>query len=702
MRLSPTRQVAQVDDYFGTQVADPYRWLEGPASDPEISKWVHDQAGEARAYLDALPGRVAIRKRIAELASLPTETAPRGAGDRWFRFSNDGTTEQAVYRVAEARTEPDGLSCAGGALTDRVLIDPNPLVEHSTTSVASAIPSPDGRFVAFTYSDAGSDWQSWRVRDVDSGEDHSDEVRWAKFTEVAWLPDSTGFFYGGFPAPDVTEENALRATNTGHQLRLHLLGTPHSADRVVLELPDEPELLFVPHISDDDRWLVVVVERGSDPTNQLWIARLPNDGDLSEGSDVLRPHPLIATHDASWQPVGAVAGKLILLTDKDAPRGRLVSLDLSTGQVVDLVAQRASSLIGAYSAGGRYVLHWLRDAHSAVTVHDIDGVQLAEIPLPGLGSVLEVQSRKDSPLLHLTYTSFTVPRLVLRHDLNSGRSTSVFGTPNMGFDDIVTEQIQYQSKDGTTVPMFLAHRCDVDPASGPHPTLLYGYGGFRVPVLPQFNVARASFLSAGGVLAVPSLRGGGEYGTDWHDGGRLANKQNVFDDAIAAAEYLIGQGWTSAEQLACNGGSNGGLLVGALITQRPDLFAAAVPEVGVLDLLRFKHFTIGWAWTSDYGDPDRSEAEFRTAYAYSPYHRLTTGRRYPPTLIMTSDHDDRVVPAHSYKFAARLQAVSDPGAVALLRVERDGGHGAGRARSAIIEERTDAVSFMSNAIGLSW
>ncbi|MDQ1718806.1 MAG: prolyl oligopeptidase [Pseudonocardiales bacterium] len=689
MTFPPTRRVAQIDDFFGTEVSDPFRWLEGPSTDPEISTWVHSQAAFARDYLDGLPGRSVIRSRVAALASLPTETAPRRQGGQWFRFTNDGTAEQLEYRVADT---PTG--------TGTVLIDPNPLTENSTTSISAAVPSPDGKYVAYTYSEAGSDWQTWRVREVASGQDHPETVAWAKFTEAAWLPDSTGFFYGGFarpdtPASDAPASDALIDANRRHQLRLHRLGTSDTDDVLVFDLPDEPQVLFSPEISDDDRWLIILAERGTDPTNRVWIA------DLTKTGRQQHPTPLIATVDAAWRPVAAADGSLVLFTDADAPRGRLVRLDLESGDITELVAQRASILSDACSAGGRLVLHWLSDAHSELTVHDLDGRQVGEITLPGLGSVLEVQARHDSPLLHLTYTSFGVARLILQHDLDSGRSTAVFATPDEGLADVVTEQVRFTSADGTSIPMFLVHLDKLEISSGPHPTLLYGYGGFRVPVLPAFNVSRAAFVAAGGVLAIPSLRGGGEYGAEWHDAGRLANKQNVFDDAIAAAEYLIEQGWTTSSQLACNGGSNGGLLVGALLTQRPDLFAAAVPEVGVLDLLRFQHFTIGWAWTSDYGDPDRSEAEFASAYAYSPYHRLSDDVRYPATLVMTSDHDDRVIPAHSYKFAARLQEVSPDGAVALLRVELDGGHGAGRARSAIIDERTDALSFISNAVGLS-
>jgi prolyl oligopeptidase len=686
-----TRTGEHLDDYFGTEVPDPYRWLEGPTSDPEVAAWAAAQADFARRYLQGLPGRAAIAASLDALTGLAVESAPTRTLSSWFRFTNDGTAEQLVYRVSDT---PLG--------TGKVLIDPNPLSAGSTTSIAAASASPDGRLVAYSYSEAGSDWHTWRVRDVETGLDLDDTVPWAKFTDACWLPDSSGFLYGGFAEPSAGQDGSLVEAVTGHQLRLHRLGAEAHTDEVVFALPDEPEVLFDPTISDDDRWLVISAERGTDPTNRIWIADL--------GHQPLRPRPLIDADDAAWRPVTAAGGSVVFRTDSDAPCGRLVAVAVDTGAVTELIAERTDILNDARGAGGRLVVHWLTDAHSAVTVHDAAGAQISTIPLPGIGSVLELTGTPDSDVLHLSYTSFTEPRIVLEHDLGTGVTSEVFSSlaratatvAVSGLHGVVVEQPRYLSSDGTTIPMFLIHKEDLDPSNGPHPALLYGYGGFRIPVLPAFNPSRAAFVAAGGVLAIPSLRGGGEFGARWHDAGRLQHKQTVFDDAIAAAEHLVATGWTSTERLACTGASNGGLLAGALLTQRPDLFAAVVPEVGVLDMLRFTRFTIGWAWTSDYGNPSASEREFAIAHAYSPLHRLTEGRAYPPTLVMTSDHDDRVVPAHSYKFAARLQAVSGPGAIALLRVELDGGHGAGRARSAIVAERTDALAFISRHVGLSW
>jgi prolyl oligopeptidase len=676
-----TRQVDQVDNYFGTDVSDPYRWLEGPSTDGEISAWVKSQSEAARGYLDPLPGRSSISHSLSALTALPVSTAPRRRGDHWFRYTNDGTQEQLLLRVADT---PMG--------DGRVLLDPNPLAEGSTTSIATSTPSPDGALLAYSYSESGSDWLTWRVREVASGADLPDVVEWSKFCEATWLPDGSGFFYSAFEAPS-QDDAAYTETNLAQQLKLHLVGTPPEADRVVFELPDQPEVGFTTQVTDDDRWLVIYGYRGTDPANRLWLL------DLGHGAAV--PQPLIGSADAQWQLVASAPDRLTLLTDSDAARSRLVSIDLASGVVNEVVPERPDTLESAYSAGGQLILHYLKDAHSVLTVHALDGEQFGEIELPGIGSLLEVGTKHNDADVHISFTSFTTPRVILHHDLETGITDTAFNPDADGLDDVITEQVWFDSADGTRIPMFLVHRRDLTTDNGPHPTLLYGYGGFRIPIQPAFKPVRAAFVAAGGVLAVPTLRGGGEYGTEWHDAGRLGNKQKVFDDAIAAAEYLVAQGWTAPEQLACNGGSNSGLLVGALLTQRPDLFAAAVPEVGVLDLLRFTHFTIGWAWTSDYGDPERSQDEFDWAYSYSPYHRILQGTNYPPTMVVTSDHDDRVVPAHSYKFAARLQA-ANPGGIVLLRVEIDSGHGAGRARSAVIEESTDLLAFISHHTGLAW
>ncbi|MGI8879980.1 MAG: prolyl oligopeptidase family serine peptidase [Jatrophihabitans sp.] len=674
-----TRTVDQTDDFFGTAVADPYRWLEN-TDDPEVAAWLVEQAATTRAYLDALPGRAAIGTALRGVVGLPTSGLPEHRGSTWFRTRNDGVQQQDVLVVS---AEPFGA--------ERVLIDPNPLTDDSSTSLASAVPNRDGTLVAYSYTEAGSDWNTWRVREVDSGTDRSDVVRWSKFTEPTWLPDGTGFLYGAFDAPD---GDAFVSANTAQRLQLHRLGTDQAADKLIFDLPDEPDISFWPHATEDGRWLIILGTKGTEQHCRVWI------GDQADPSAGIRP--LIAEADASWWPLGSTGDTLLMTTDRDAPLSRVVTLDALTGEVGELVGERADALEGGVVAGGRLALHWLHDATSLLTVHELSGTQVGEVALPELGSVTALSARADEPLLHIAFTSFTTPSTVLGYDMSSAELATAF-TPSGAPDSaVVTEQIWVTSKDGTRVPVFLLHRPDVTPATGPHPAWLYGYGGFRISMTPTFEPTRFTFAEAGGVSVIACLRGGGEFGATWHDGGRLADKQNVFDDAIAVAEHLVKAGWTTPAQLAASGRSNGGLLAGALLTQRPELFACVVPEVGVLDMLRFPLWTIGWAWISDYGDPRADAEQFRTLFAYSPLHRLRENAGYPPVLVLTSDHDDRVVPAHSIKFAAQLQAVSAGDATALLRVAPAGGHGHGRSHDALIAERGDVLAFLSTHTGLSW
>lgn len=678
MPTPPTRTADVIDDYFGVAVPDPYRWLED-SDGVEAQDWLTAQHLAARAYLDARPGRAAIADRVAPLVALPRRGLPVRRGERWFRTENDGVAQQDVFVVADSPMGPG-----------RVLLDPNAEAADASTSLAAAVPNPDGTLVAYSWSQSGSDWRTWRVRDVASGVDRPDAVPWSKFTVATWLPDGSGFVWGGYDAPAGDE---YTDANRGHLIRLHRLETEPATDGTVLALPAEPDVTFWPQITDDGRWLVITGSVGTEHAGRVWVR------DLSDPDSALRC--VITEATAEWVVVGSTGDRVVMYTDLDAPRGRLVLLDPATGAVTGLVAQRDDILAEAIQAGGRLVAHWLHDARSVVSVHSLDGGEIGVIGLPGPGSVTELSGHDDETLVHLAYTSFTDPPQVLAHDVAERRTHTAF-SPDTGLDPsrYATEQQWVTSRDGTRLPVFLVHRVDVSPEQGPHPALLYGYGGFRIPVTPAFDAMRFAFVDAGGVLAVPSLRGGGEYGAEWHDGGRGPRKQNVFDDAIATAQHLVAAGWTDAAHLAATGRSNGGLLAGALATQRPDLFAAVVPEVGVLDLLRFTEFTIGWAWISDYGDPRRSRAEFEAALAYSPLHQLREATEYPPMLVMTSDHDDRVVPAHSMKFAARLQAVSAPDAVALLRVEPATGHGAGRPRHAIVAERVDVLAFLAAHTGL--
>lgn len=671
-----TRRVDQIDDFFGTKVPDPYRWLEDP-DDPEVAAWAAAQGSYTREYLDSLPFRAEISTALDRAVRLPSSGLPIHRGEHWFRTANDGTQQQDVLLVSD---EPFGPA--------RPLIDPNEIGDGST-SLAEYKPSPDGTLVAYSYSEAGSDWRTWRVRDVATGEDLADEVRWAKFTLPTWLADGSGFVYGRFDAPAGDE---YVSSNRAMRLELHRLGTPQDADELVHALPDEPDITFWPEITDDGRWLTVFGTKGTEHAGRVWIR------DLAEPGSSMRE--LVPTADAFWQQIGSIDDELLMITDGDAPRNRIVALHAINGTVRELIAERSDQLESATVTDGRLLVQWLQDAASRLTVHDLDGTELAAVTLPGLGSITAMEARPTEPVAHIAWTSFHEPPSVLRYDAGSGELTTVFRAELAS--DLVTEQVWVTSGDGTRLPVFLIHRPDVTRATGPHPAWLYGYGGFRIPMTPDFEPTRFAFASAGGVVAVACLRGGGEYGAPWHDAGRLANKQNVFDDMIAAASYLADEGWTTHDQLGMSGRSNGGLLAGAMITQRPDLFAAIVPEVGVLDMLRFPLWTIGWAWISDFGDPRADAEQFRTAYAYSPLHNLRADAGYPPIMVMTSDHDDRVVPAHSMKFAATLQAVSPPDAIALLRVDAASGHKQGRSHDALIAERADVLAFLSRHTGLKW
>lgn len=681
MSFPETRAVDQVDDFHGTPVADPYRWLEDQASS-EVSDWVRAQAQAAERYLQGLPGRSELAARLGQLTALPSSSAPSLRGGRWFRLTNDGSQQQSVLRVAD---EPMGPG--------QVVLDPNPAAADGSTSLAAAVADHSGALVAWSYQEAGSDWRRWRVRSLTTGEDLADDVRWAKFVEPCWLGNSSGFVYGMFPPTD--PDDIYSSAAGPPRLMLHRLGSAQDQDELLLALPEQPTTSFWPWIDDQGRWLAVVLDDSANDTRSVWVR------ELTDPAGTLRQ--LVAPSSAEWEVVTADARGLILRTDFEASRGRLVLLDPHSGELSTLVAERADLLLTAQAGDRALVLSWLADARSVITVHDPDGAQTGVIDLPGLGSVSELTASTGSELVHLNFSSYQAAPKILQHDLSTGRTSEVFdAAAGLHPPQIVTDQIWVTSADGTRLPAFVVHRADVTADNGPHPCTLYGYGGFNVSLTPEFSPTIATFAEAGGVWVVAILRGGGEYGADWHHAGRLGHKQNVFDDAIATAEHLIAAGWTAPEKLAVNGGSNGGLLVGALMTQRPELFAAAVPQVGVMDMLRYERFTIGWAWAVDYGIASRSREEFDVLYAYSPYHRLRPGTRYPATLVTTADHDDRVVPAHSFKFAARLQALSPPEAVAYLRVQYSAGHGQGKSRSALIAERTDLLAFIGCHTGLGF
>lgn len=665
-----TRTVAQVDDHHGIAVADPYRWLENTDAS-ETRAWIAAQQEMTSAWLAGCDTRQLLRDRLAQLWDHPRRGAPWRRGDRWFQLRNTGLQAQQVLWTMGA---PD--------VEGEVLLDPNTWSEDGTASLSAVAVSRDGTWLAYARSDRGSDWLTWHVRHLDEDADRADEVRWSKFSSAAWAPDGSGFWYGAYDPPD--DARAYQEVNRNQRLAFHRVGTDQADDETVYARPDEPEWGFSPWVSHDGRWLVVTVWQGTDPRTRLYVADLHADG---------RVGPLLDDFDAQYECIGAEGDHLYVLTDRDAPTRRVIALDVYHPDPADwteVVPAGEDAIEHAALLGGRIVTVRLHHAAHRLTVHALDGTSQRDITPEPYGSVVELRGLPDDTTAHVAWTSFARPTSVLALDLARGTTREVFAPDLPGSDtDLVTTQVFVTGNDGTRVPMFLIHRPDVD---RPAPTILYGYGGFGISLTPGFSVPRRVWVERGGVLAVANLRGGGEYGTAWHDAGRFANKQQVFDDAIACAEWLIAEGWTTTEHLAIQGGSNGGLLVGACITQRPDLFGAAVAMVGVFDMLRFHRFTIGWAWRSDYGDPDDPE-QFATLYAYSPLHRIRPGTAYPATLIVTGDHDDRVVPGHSFKFVATLQAAQAGAAPVLLRVETSAGHGAGKPTSKLIDEWADVLAF---------
>jgi prolyl oligopeptidase len=669
-------RVEQVDDYHGTAVADPWRVLEDPA-DPRTKAWVAAQAELAERWLAALPGRAEILARLERLEDHVRWSAPIERGGRLFYHRQDGLAPQPVVCVAG----PDGSE-------ERVLLDPNQLSADGTVAIASFEPSPDGELVAYALSDGGSDWVTLRVREVESGRDLEDHVEWVKFSGAAWLPDGSGFFYARYPEPDAR----LESENRDQRVHLHVLGRPQEEDALVLARPDRPEWSFGLETTHDGELLLVRVRHGTRRENELWGLRL----DCPDA----RVEPLRTGFDAAWEPIEKRGSQLFVLTDQGAPRGRVVALDLAAPDAapLEVVPEGEARLESVVLAGERLVCLRLVDATSRLALVALDGRPAGESALPGLGTVRELRADPGGSRAFFTWTSFTAPPEVLALDATSSATTS-FRRAEVDFDAerYAVRQVFARSRDGTRVPLFV-----VQPAEraqgGDAPTLLYGYGGFDVPVTPSFSALSAAWLELGGTWAVAVLRGGGEYGRDWYEAGTLERKTNVFEDFAACAEWLIEHGLTRPSRLAIHGRSNGGLLVGATLLRRPDLFGAALPAVGVLDMLRYHRFTIGWAWAGDYGTADDPDA-FRWLAGYSPVHNVRPGI-WPPTLITTADHDDRVVPMHSYKFAAALQEAQRGQAPILLRVDRRAGHGAGKPTAMRLAEAADQLAFLARVLGV--
>ncbi len=674
------RRMDQVDDYHGTSIADPYRWLEDTDS-AETSAWIDAQNELTESHLRDVPQRAGIRARLEQLWDSEKFGIPFTEGGRTFFLRGDGLQDQSVLWVMDG---PDA--------EPRVLLDPNLLSDDGTVALKGTSVSPDGKLLAYGLSEAGSDWETWRVRDVESCNDLDDQLDWVKFSGASWARDSSGFYYSRYAAP--VEGQELAAANYDQKLCFHRVGEPQSADDLVYERPDEREWGFGAHVTDDDRYLVVSVWRGTHRENAIFC----RDRSVADAPMV----ELLGGFDARYQFLGNDGSVFLVKTSRDAPRDRIVAIDLESPAPDNwktLVPETDDTLHEASYVGGHVVASYLHHAHSRVRVHARDGAWVRDVELPGIGTTAGFHGADDDPQSYFAYFNFFSPPTIYRYDVATGELAE-FRRPDL---DVAPERFEVKqvfatSKDGTQVPLFIAHLRGLE-LDGRNPTYLYGYGGFNAALTPEFRVANVVWMEMGGVYVVANLRGGGEYGRDWYQAGTKERKQNVFDDFIAAAEWLIDADYTSTPKLSIGGGSNGGLLVGACLTQRPDLYAACVAAVGVFDMLRYHRFTIGWAWASDFGTADDPEG-FEILHAYSPLHNLREGTAYPATLIATGDHDDRVVPGHSFKFAAALQHCQAGTEPTLIRVERSAGHGLGKPVAKVIDESADRLAFLVRALGL--
>ncbi len=670
----PTHQVEQVDDYHGILVQDPYRWLEDLDSD-ETKAWVEAQNQITFGYLNEIPVRERIQQRLTQLWDYEKYGIPFKEGNRYFYFKNNGLQNQSVlYCLTSLDAEP------------RVLLDPNKLSEDGTIALSGIDISEDGKLLAYGLSTSGSDWQVWKVRDVETGEDLPDLLKWIKFSGASWTTDGQGFFYSRYDEPN--QATQFQDTNYFQKLFYHRLRTPQSEDILIYHRPDEKEWGFSGSVTEDGRYLIISIWLGTDPKNLVFYK------DLTEpNAQVVE---LISQFDASYSFIDNDGSVFWFRTDLDAPRGRVIAIDTTNpvqGHWQEIIPQKDETLEGVGLLNNQFVADYLKDAHSQIKIFELNGSFVREVALPGIGSAGGFGGKRYDKETFYSFTSFTTPTTIYRYDMVSGESR-IFRQPQVDFnpEDYETKQVFYNSKDGTRVPMFITHKKAIQ-LDGNNPTYLYSYGGFAISLTPSFSVGVLVWMEMGGVYAMPNLRGGGEYGEEWHQAGTKLKKQNVFDDFICAGEWLIANKYTSSAKLAIGGGSNGGLLVGACMTQRPDLFGAALPAVGVMDMLRFHKFTIGWAWISEYGTPDNPE-EFKALYAYSPLHNLKPGTSYPATLITTADTDDRVVPIHSFKFAAALQAAHAGEKPVVIRIETKAGHGAGKPTTKIIEEIADRWAFL--------
>lgn len=677
----PPAYVSDVtDDYHGTSVRDPYRWLEDSDS-PETQAFVAAQRDLTERYLAALPGREKLRARLAELWDFSKYFPPTRRGGHYFYMHQDGLQNQPVIYALESL---DGQP--------RMVFDPNALSSDGTVALTGGQFSKDGSLFAYLTSASGSDQQIIRIRRTDTGEDYPETLDFARFTEIAWLPDGGGFYYNRYPDPATVAPEDAQAYA---RLYFHRLGTPQTEDALIYQRPDDKELNFPPIITDDGRYLVLFVWHGAINRNRIYYRELAN-----HTGEFIR---LLDDADAEYDFIGNDRTRFFLRTDLDAPNGRVIAVDTANPAREHwrtIIPESAHTLVSAQIINGQLVVQLLQDAHSVIRIFTLDGAFVREVTLPALGTVAAISGRREDSEMFLRFESYLYPPTIFRYDFAS-HELAPFRAPEVNFDPsgFETRQVFFTSKDGTRVPMFLTHKQGLT-LNGDNPVMLYGYGGYSINLTPYFSVAELAWIEAGGIYAVVNLRGGGEYGQAWHESGMLDKKQNVFDDFIAAAETLIAQGYTRREKLAIMGGSNGGLLVSACLTQRPDLFGVAIPRVPVADMLRYHRFTAGRYWIPEYGNAEADAEQFKFLYAYSPIHNIKPGTAYPPTLIMTAESDDRVVPMHAFKLAAALQAAQAGDAPILLRIEGKAGHGFGKPTSKLINEAADLYAFIFAQMGM--
>ncbi len=702
-----TKKVDQIDEYHGIKVADPYRWLEEVDS-AETKAWVDAENKVTNDYLATIPQREQLKKRLTELWNYEKYSAPFKAGNHYFYYKNDGLQNQSVLYIADSVTD------AG-----RVFLDPNKLSQDGTAALAGISFTDDGKLMAYGVAIAGSDRSEWRVKDVETGQDLPDLMKPNRQGGFSWLKDGSGFFYSRFP--DAEQGKELKGVNFNHKLYFHKLGNPQSEDVLIYERPDDKEFFISGFVTEDGDYLIIYVGKGTSPKNMVFYKSLkdfnPKTG-LSDnyisGVDIkgndekaltarrnAQIHPLVMELRANYSFIGNDGRNFYFLTDDNALRGKIVIADTMSklGKWSDVVKESAETLGSVDFINNQFVLNYLKDAYTQIKIHNLDGEFVREVKLPGIGSAGGFGGKRYDTETFYSYSSYNAPPTIYRYNMKTGKS-KLFRQAKVAFNpkDFEVKQVKYASKDGTPIPMFIVHKKGIK-LDGNNPTLLYGYGGFNISMTPGFAVSRIVWLEMGGVLAVANLRGGAEYGEAWHEAGTKLKKQNVFDDFIGAAEFLIADKITNPKKLAIQGGSNGGLLVGAVLNQRPELFGAALPAVGVMDMLRFPKFTIGWAWTSDYGSPDNLD-EFNAIFKYSPLHNIKSGTKYPAVLVTTADHDDRVFPAHSFKYAAALQAAQGGDAPVLIRIETKAGHGAGKPTAKVIEEAADIYGFLIKNLGM--